>query len=132
MSKHLALLLLAIAVGIPTAAFAGRVAVSGTHSEQEIMQACKNAKGGVPFTDDNGTYGCQADGGSIKCTNGKCIGECSNCGPAIARGKNPVFGVLSGTTLKTLRNSTIKTTVHPVHIKTPVADTNNDVHQKKK
>lgn len=127
-----------LATGVPGVALADKVGVSGTHSEQEIMTACGKAKGGVPYTDDNGTYGCQADGGSIKCTNGKCEGECRNCGPAIAHGKHPVVGVLSGTTLKAGANSTTKTTVRPTHIKTPVANSNlggvsnNETHQGKK
>ena len=104
-------------IGIYGAALADTVPVSGTHSESEITAACGKAKGGVPFTDDNGTYGCRADGGSIKCTNGKCVGACDNCGsPTISRGKSPVLGVLSGTTLKAGPGSVAKSTPQtPTH-----------------
>jgi len=135
---HLALIISIVAMVIPGAALAGRVAVSGTHSESEIKSACGKAQGGVSFTDDNGTYGCQSDGGSIKCTNGKCVGECSNCGAAIVHGKNPVIGVLSGTTLKAGASSTTKTATQPVHVKKPVAvsnsggTSNSETHQGKK
>jgi hypothetical protein len=132
------MVLAAVATSIPGAALAGTVPVSGTHSELEITKTCGQAKGGVPFTDDNGTYGCRTTKGSVSCKNGTCTGTCDNCNPAIAHGKTPVFGVLSGTTLKAGANSTTKTTAQPIHIKTPVAESNagsasnSETHQGKK
>jgi hypothetical protein len=99
--KISAIFIFVIATAISNAALAGMVQVSGTHSESEIAGACKKA-GGVSFSDDNGTYGCETPKGNIKCTNGNCVGKCDSCGsPTIARGKGgPVLGILSGTTLK--------------------------------
>jgi hypothetical protein len=118
-------------------AFAGTVKVSGTHNEADIEKHCNDAKG-VYFSSGS-TYGCSSTGGDIKCTSGNCVGSCKSCGPAIAHGKDPIFGVLSGTTLKKLGTDIpTKTTARPVRVKTPVADSspgatsNNETRRGKK
>lgn len=135
----LAIVILVAATCVPFTggALAGKVQVSGTHNEADIKSHCDAAKG-VYFTNDSGTYGCDAPGGAIKCTSGKCEGTCQSCGAAIAHGKGGVLGVLSGTTLKAATNATTKKTTKPVTVKRPVeqrnsgATSNTDVHHGKK
>jgi len=83
------------------AAFAGKVVLSGTYSPSQIKAAC-----GADFVADGAAYGCEktaSDGTktSVTCNwDGQCQGSCKSCGPAIAHRKNPIFGILSGNTLK--------------------------------
>jgi hypothetical protein len=85
-------------------ALADRVVLAGEHSPSEIKAAC-----GGDFAYDGAAYGCTKTAGdgsktSITCSwDGKCIGSCTTCGPAIAKQKNPVLGVLSGGALKPLQ-----------------------------
>ncbi|HWJ20630.1 MAG TPA: hypothetical protein VNR65_18075 [Geobacterales bacterium] len=93
------------------AALADSVVLGGTHPPQDIKGACGNANGSFTVNDEG--YNCVSSKGSINCNwDGKCIGECDSCGPhgtVVKQGKNTIFGILRGTTLK------VGTTVRPVH-----------------
>jgi hypothetical protein len=135
-----ALILIAVAaLGLSAGeAFADRVILSGTHSQDSILKSCVSAGGS--FSSGGGAYGCSTDKGSVTCNDkGKCYGSCDSCGkPATAhKGSGSVLGVLSGSTLKAGPNAPIKTTEKPIHVKQPVADSNsgtttNTEHQGKK
>jgi hypothetical protein len=59
-------------------ALADQISISGTHSAAEIKATCD--KVGGQFSDiGGGGYGCRTDKGSVRCSNGSCVGECSNC-----------------------------------------------------
>jgi hypothetical protein len=118
--------LFTIAMVFASGAVAGTVQIKGNQSESSIKSHCDKA-GGVFFGSGGGDggYGCTAAGGSISCNkSGECSGECSTCGkPAVAhKGPNTIFGVLSGSTLKTGTNAPAKPTEKPVHIKQPLAN----------
>jgi hypothetical protein len=99
-------------------ALAGRVVLSGTYGADQIKTAC-----GSDFVRNGAAYGCSKtakDGSTttVECNwDGQCVGSCKSCGPAIAHGKNQVFGVLSGGALKA-NSGTLKTNTggaQPVH-----------------
>jgi hypothetical protein len=123
-----ALILIAITtLGFLTdTAWAGKVVLSGTHSQTGILASC--TKAGGQFNSNDSGFGCTTDKGSVQCTTkGQCTGECATCGkPAIAHKGDPILGVLSGTTLKAGTNTPAKTTATPIRVKTPVAHSGTD------
>ena len=119
------------------AALAGRVVLSGTHSESDILKTCVGAGG--TFSSGPGGYGCVTDKGQVSCNKGgKCYGECPNCGPAVKHKGATALGVLSGTTLKKIGTAApTKPPVKPIHTKLPAdsnpsATSNNEAHHDKK
>jgi hypothetical protein len=79
-----------------TAALAGHVTISGTHSTSEIKSKCDGAGGS--FYSSGGVYGCFGPGGDVTCNQaGKCFGTCSNCQARMV-GKIGIAGVLTSPT----------------------------------
>lgn len=85
--RHLfALILTVAALGLFTdTALAGKISFNASASA--VNKACK-AAGGTSWTVDN-SYGCQASGGHVECTKGKCTGWCEQCGQRVA-GHRPI------------------------------------------
>lgn len=76
-------------------ASAGTVKLHGTHSRQEIANACDTAGGSAFGVGGNsGSYGCDTGKGAVYCSSdGKCIGICQACGTRQA-GKHGIRDVL--------------------------------------
>ena len=87
-------------------AWAGQVAISGTHSKDEIKSTCASV-GGQFLEGSGGSYMCVNDCGNgstcdVSCNkDGKCVGDCPACG------RRAPLPVLSGTAPieRTLKNS---------------------------
>ena len=99
----IALTIYSVLVG---AAWAGRVAIGGTHPEGEIKAACDGVGG--TFSSSGGHYGCINTCGdsvcSVACVNGKCTGSCPKCGrvdpsplPVLGGGRTVVTRALKNT-----------------------------------
>ena len=99
MRKSIVLIIALIICGVFVgAAWAGKVAIGGTHSSGEIAGTCGSV-GGQFWQIDSG-YGCVHECGAggaqacvVSCGNdGKCTGECPSCG----RRDPPRLPLLSG------------------------------------
>jgi len=128
-SFALALVLIAMAtLGFLTeAALAGTVILSGTHSRSSIKASCGAAGG--DYSGEAGHYGCTTKNGSVQCNNqGKCYGDCGNCGATASGGSGTVSGILrtpvGGVTLKPGNNPPPKRTAGPIRVKPPIAVSN--------
>jgi hypothetical protein len=88
------------------ASWAGQVSISGTHSKDEIKATCASV-GGLFSDGPQGSYSCVNtcagdDTCDVSCNkDGKCIGDCPNCG---RRAPPPVLGGTAPVE-RTLKNS---------------------------
>jgi hypothetical protein len=98
-SRGLTLAIALVTLATPSfftgAAWADKVALSGTYSQSQMLGICNKA-GGAFSSSDSG-FSCLTGKGSVECsTNGKCSGECATCGGPAIRPKGGLSGVLSG------------------------------------